>query len=254
MNIERVPAADLFKTEDFRRSPWIKELTGKVGEVWTTKHVMPPGHFGTYFGAVPVRAYDNPYINDLFVLHELTHVATLKYGAGRTWLEWSRDMINSELEASLASECWAYLHIPDLRKKTFKHEIWIDRYLGRHDPNQGTFGPLERVIRTERIRAMNAPTFNDFLEAQINNYYQQNHAWCRVWAQPANAGPQTEKPAFRIVEQHMSSPDRDATHQSWIRIHTQIGEWTAPFLSQGKSFADIYRNSNAKFGNWLLTR
>lgn len=255
MNVERVAAADLFKTDEFRDSWWIDDLCTKVGDVWVTKNIMPPGHFGTYIGATQRRSYDDPYVSDLYWLHELTHVANLTYDANRSWLQWSRSIIASELEASLVSECWAYVHIPNLRAKTFRHEIWIDRFLTDQDDTYGGHFSFEALVRKERLRALHAPAFNDFLEAQLANYYQQNHAWCRIWAEPANAGPDTNKPAFRIVEAHMSSPDRDDTHQAWIKAHTQIGgEWTAPFLTQGKAFAEIYKASNAKFGNWLLTR
>lgn len=262
MNVERVLSADLFKTEEFRRSPWVKALCDKAGEIWVTKEPLPPGHFGTYFGATQVRRYDNPYIADLYWLHELTHVVTLTYEPKRSWLQWSRDNIASELEASLASECYAYLRIPGLRRLTFRHEIWVDRFL----PQEGSLPQGEVLlsdkgaddegrIRLERHRALSAPQFNDFLEAQIHNYYKQNHEWCRIWADPAGTGPDKDKPAFRVVEEHMASSDRDATHQDWIKAHTLIGaDWKVPFLAQGKAFAEIYRASNAKFGNWLLTR
>jgi hypothetical protein len=253
MNIERVAAADLFKTEEFRDSWWIDDLCLKVG-VWVTDQVMPPGHFGTYFGATQRRSYDNPYVSDLYWLHELTHVRTLKYDAGRSWLQWSRDMIASELEASLVSECWAYVHIPNLRSKTFKHEIWIDRFLSSDDDTYGGHFSFEAWVRTERMRALHAPAFNDFLEAQLANYYRQNHEWCRIWAESAKTRAEPDKPAFRIVEEHMSASDRDVTHQAWISSHTQRGDWNVPFLMQGKAFTEIYKASNAKFGNWLLTR
>lgn len=253
MNVERVAAADLFKTEEFRGSPWIEALCERVGEIWVTYQSLPPGHFGTYFGATEVRKYANPYVSDLYWLHELTHVETLVYEPHPEWLDWSADIIDSELKASLVSECYAYLRIPGLREKTFTHRIWVDRFLKKLAPSSDPV-ELEDEIRTERLRAMHAPGFNDFLEAQIANYYQQNHVWNRIWSEPANVGPRPERPAFRIVEEHMHAPDRDETHQAWIKKHTQIGEWTAPFLAQAKPFAEVYRASNVKYGNHLLTR
>lgn len=253
MIVERVSSIGRFRTPEFLASRWVRARCERVPYRWVTRQEMPPGHFGTYFGATQMRTYANPYVGDLYELHELTHSETLTYDAKRSWLEWSRGIIASELEASLVSECFAYLHIPDLRAKTFAHEIWVDRFLDRLTPSADPI-ELQDEIRAERLRAMNAPAYNDFLEAQISNYYRQNFEWCRIWAEDARTRGAECTPAFRVVEAHMASPDRDATHQEWIDAHTQIGEWTAPFLTQGKAFAEVYKASNAKFGNRLLSR
>lgn len=254
MNVRRVNAIDLFMTPEFLASDWIRALCAKVKTIWVTDQEMPPGHFGTYFGATQVRTcYTNLYVNDLYWLHELTHARTLKYDPRYTWLQWSRNVIDSELEASLVSECYAYVHIRGLREKTFPHEIWVDRFLPRLAPSVDPV-EIEAEIRAARLRALHAPAFDDFLEAQIANYYHQNHDWTRIWASDVATGPKPELPAFRVVEAHMASPDRDATHEAWIKTHSCIGDWNAPFLQQGKAFAEIYKASNARFGNWLLKR
>jgi len=249
MIVEHIPAFDLFTTSEFRQSPWVTALCEKIGKVWTTRHPMPPGHFGTYFGAMQRRTYANPWIGDLYALHECTHVATLTYDPKRAWSEWSRSMIRSEMEASLASECFAYLLIPGLREKTFPHEIWVDRYLGG-------FGLLEDVIRKERLRALNAPNFDDFLEHQIHNYSRQNIEWCVLWSEHLGGNTRYQaETAFRLVEKHMASPDRDATHQAWIKSLTETdGPDTAPFLKQAQAFRKVYQASNAHFGNWVFAR
>lgn len=253
MIVRLVNAIDLFTTPEFRGSEWIRKLCAQVDTIWITEQSMPPGHFGTYFGATQFRSYDNRYVADLYWLHELTHVRTLTYDPSRTWLQWSKGVIASELEASLVSECYAYVRIPGIRAKTFPHEIWADRFLKRLTPSVDPV-EIEAEIRAARLHALHAPAFDDFLEAQLANYYRQNHDWCRIWAGDVTTGPKPEKPAFRVVEEHMASDERDKTHQAWIDAHSRIGDWNAPFLQQGKAFAEIYKASNARFGNWLLSR
>jgi hypothetical protein len=258
MNLEHVSPYDLFVTDEFRRSGWLRSkcqmAEQTVGKIWTTNHPMPPGHFGTYFGALQRRAYANPWIQDLYHFHELTHVLTLRYDPASSWMEWSRRMVNSEMQASLASECYVYLHIEGLREKTFAHEIWVDRFLAAPD-RRGVLVHEEK-IRKERLRALNAPDYDDFLEHQIHNYARQNIEWCMIWSEHLGGDTSFQaETAFRLVEKHMASPERDATHQGWIEGLTESsGPDTAPFLKQALAFMKVYQASNQHFGNWIFAR
>lgn len=253
--LEYLPSSDLFRTREFLDSDWIQALCRRIGRVWTTTTEMPPGHFGTYFGAMQRRTYANPWIADLYALHECTHVDTLTYDPLRPWSAWSKAMIRSEMEASLTSECFAYLEIPGLREKTFRHEIWVDRFL-RMDPDGDGITTLVDHIRKERIRALNAPAFDDFLEFQIHNYSRQNMKWCALWSEAVGGNTRFQgEIAFRLVEAHMASPDRDATHREWIESLTEKdGLYAAPFLRQANAFNAVYQASNAQFGNWVFDR
>ena len=255
--VDLVPSISLFTTDEFLGSPWVRNLCERVGKVWTTWHPMPPGHFGTYFGAMQRRKYDNPWVQDLYALHECTHVATLTYDPARSWADWSRAMVRSEMEASLASECFVYLHIPAVRKLTFPHEIWFDRFRRDRDVVWAhERAEAEILIRKERLRALNTPGFDDFLEHQIHNYSQQNMRWCVLWSKPV--GGRTafkDDPAFRLVESHMASPARDAEHEAWIHELTDSdGPEMAPFIRQAMEFQEIYKTSGDRFGNWVFSR
>lgn len=268
MIVEKVPAVSLFVTPEFKESPWVQELCAKVGEAWVTEDELAPGHFGTYFGAMGVREYENEYVQDLYYLHELTHVRTLTYDPASSWIAWAKRAIDSELEASLTSECFAYLHIPGLREKAFPHVIWVDRFLyggglppvdERRETVEDVIRRMENEIRRERIRALNTPGFDDFCEQQIRNYCQQNWQWCRFWAEAVGTGAyEDDVPAFRAVEDHMASPDRDATHQEWIdSVSSHTFNWGGcdmPFYTQAKAFAEVYAESNRRYGNWLLRK
>lgn len=239
--------------EHLVHNSWIEEQYLSMGPVCVTDAAYPGGHFGTYFGALPLRqgVYKNPVIQLLYYLHELRHVQTIRYGNHRTWLEWAREIIASELVSSLTSECYVHLRVPGLRKVSFQHEIWVDRYLPlmRFLP----VSVVEWYIRRERLRALHDPKFNDFIERQIMNYGQQNFKWCRIWAEPVGYGVFAERPAYRVVEEHMSSPDaRDpALHSEWLAAVTRA-EDGVPFGHQADAFQAVYHESNQNYGNQML--
>lgn len=251
--VRRIPAADLFVTPEFRESPWVRDIVEKVKHVWVTEDVMPPGHFGTYFGALTRRTYENKHVQDLYHLHECVHVRETKYRPSDSWPDWTRKMIRAEFEASIASECTAYLEITGLRPKTFAHGIWVDRFL--NGPLRDSPQERQNRIREERIRALNAPRYDDFFEQQIHNYRTQNFQWCKIWAQDVGYGPHESVPAFRIVEAHMAASDRDATHERWLLEVSELDRRRelTPFMRQAEAFAPIYKKNGEEFGNhWLL--
>lgn len=255
--IERVRAEDLFVTKMFRESKWAQGIYGGL-DLFVTDDKMLPGHFGTYFGAVTRRKYDNPYVQDLYHLHECVHVNTLGPNPAHTFMEWSRRMVASETEASLVSECFVYLRMPELRELTFKHEIWVDRF------ERMSLLPeaKEREVRRRRHRALRAPENDDYIEHQIWNYGQQNVQWCRIWADKVDYGPFADKPAFRVVEEHMSRPDWRDRHAEWLEQVSAMykssasfsAERPVPFLQQAKAFAPFYHETNRLYGNHVLER
>lgn len=263
MRVRRVEPIDLFVTNDFRKSPWVMGLCKRVMRpVWVTEEKMPRGHFGTFFGAMNRREYENHHIQDLYHLHELIHVIHTCYDLEATWLSWSQKMIAAEFEASVATECFAYLRIPGLRAKTFTHEIWFDELIRTMQlrcvewslKDEALIRRAEDFIRRERHRALNVPCYNDFLEHQIRNYGHQNILWCGIWASPVGYGAYSAKPAFRVVEAHMGSElshDKGA-HEGWLnRVSSSEG---VPFAKQAEEFKSVYEASNKAFGNHLLTQ
>jgi hypothetical protein len=248
----RVPAGELFLSPIFQKSPWIAELCDAVGPVWVTDDETwgRHGHFTTFFGAIVRRSWYKPVFHDLYMLHELWHRRTIRYEPGRSWLQWSRDLVASELASSLTSECMVYFRLPGLREQTFAHEIWVDRFIGALGSR-----PLQQVelrLREERLRALNAPSFDDFLEHQIANYGRQNMLWARVWASPAACGPTPDLAAFRVVDEHMSRPDRDDRQLDWLAAHADATG--VPFAAQAAAFQPIYERSQRDFGNDVLSR
>jgi hypothetical protein len=281
-SVQLISAADLFVTPEIRNSPWAQEIFESVGKVYVTDAKLTDGHFSTYLGAIERRAYKpNPrryrshlHVQELYTLHECDHIRKWRRGRKElresgereTFQDWVKRMSSSEREASLISECYAYVHIPGLRELTFTHPIWVDRFMegvavvqGIND--QGTRG-IERFIEARRLQALSSPSNDDYIEHQIERYDYQNIQWGRIWAKPLGGpGPDAETPAFRLVEAHMGRGDLPdlAEHRAWLdrMTHRHVGPdgtlYEEPFPRQAADFEPIYHETNEKFGNDVLT-
>lgn len=253
INVTKVRTEELFVTRLFQLSPWIHELCRRqVTELWITDSKLPRGHFGGYFGAVENRKYDNKYIQDLYWLHEVEHRRTFGHNPHHPWHVWSRRMAVSEFDASIVSECMVYFHIPELRELTFPHEIWVDRFL-RQLKDQWPIDEIERHIRAERMRAYTSPHPFDFFEHQIRAYNWGAEQWWGIWSEDVGYGKYANQPAFRVVENHMTSPDGDRNHQDWINDVTSP-ETGMPFAIQAELVSLEFERASKYFGNWLLLR
>jgi len=130
--------------------------------------------FSSWWRHLQRREYHNPYITDLYLIHELEHMVQLqdKYDPLLNDDAWFRQITENELRASLMSEAVIYILYPELRKKTFDHKIWFDRFNGAsvHD--------IE-IIGVHRLMAMIAP--DDDIEKGIAKYTTQNAAWAAIW-------------------------------------------------------------------------
>lgn len=269
--VERRPL-ELFQTDRQRNSSYVREMDQRLGVVLTSDdpRLDAHGHFPTYFGIVPIRRRyaSNPVLSDLFTRHELTHTWNFRnvYGRATNFQDWTRQSIRIELAASLDSECYVYLDIPDLRRVTFKHEIWMDRFLGSRDRQTGLRALLLSTllstsfgrawIRFQRVRTMSCPLFDDYVEGQIWNYGMQNKKWCTAWGRPVGYGPFAERAAWRVVEEHMAALRPGSAgwidrHRAWLELVTDPATGI-PFDRQAKAFEPIYKESLRDFGNDVL--
>jgi hypothetical protein len=88
-----------------------------------TRHMTP------WFNHIGMRKYDNPYMHDLYLFHELYHVATLPDYTITSFESWKFAMWLNELHASLTTEVYIYYWYPELRQHTFPNTIWFDELL-----------------------------------------------------------------------------------------------------------------------------
>jgi hypothetical protein len=155
-------------------------------------------HFSTWWGGILLCDYDNPAIRDLRYLHEIHHAANMPYiGAGNLpTLE--AKMFRSEREASTFTEMAIYLELPDLRPLTFRHPLFVDRFLF---PDGDLERPCPRLLERwraepdivfqelmyERSRVIWAEAGEgvDFDDPQIvwlRRYGEQGAKWIQVWS------------------------------------------------------------------------
>ncbi|MBI2056522.1 MAG: hypothetical protein HYT37_04070 [Candidatus Sungbacteria bacterium] len=259
--IEIVLARNLFETQEFLNSPYVAKFCATMRRVWLTNAVLPPGHFGSYFECTSRRSgvYANPYIHDLYILHELLHIHEFRqsgYSPAWSWLDWALYINTIEFEVAIMTDCMIYFIIPGLREKTFSHEIWVDEYLGLLGK------PIQYItarIREERFKAYNNPDPRNILAQQIRAYAEQNMKWCQIWAKPVGYGPYAEKPAFRVVEEHRPRIAFLQHHIRWLADVSEpksgtpfVGLDGIPFARQAEKFQKVFEENKKWFGNEVL--
>jgi hypothetical protein len=195
-------------------------------------------HFATWFGMSYLRTYDDPVISDLYYLHEIVHSVLLRYEPAPLFTAWYRKMNGIEFSASLETEGYIYLGVPKLRARSFKDEIWADRYIGA----EARLGDsLRDIMRQGRYKAMQQPDPMDYCEQQIAAYARQNFEWANIWKLAID-----EVPAYRSVEEHMTRFRAGEValddHVAWLQRFGEI-----PFPVQARLFAQVYWSNKLSY-------
>lgn len=128
-------------------------------------------HFSPWWGAIQIADYENPTIRDLRYLHEIYHSATMPYARGMNHATMAARNAQNEREASTFSEMAIYLAIPELRERSFPHQIFMDRFL---------YGqPDTRMHRNDRLfeRWNRQPdvVFQELLYARLGVVLAEEH-------------------------------------------------------------------------------
>ena len=245
---------DLFRNSHREKGGYINRLITKFSEVprffYTMTSEIERSHFTTWFNVIALRPeYKNDAISDLYYLHEIIHAATMYFDPTLSWQDWYRKTMQNEMEASLESEAFAYLELPGLRKISFDHEIWLDRFWG--DSGEPILSEMLKERLTEaRRKATQSPSIDDFIELQIANYAAQNIEWSRFWAKN-----------WRLIERHMLEFLSLAKHNTEEAISLQLmflNEHTSslriPFEKEANAFYELYKENGEKFGNKIIER
>lgn len=279
MNIERIfdteenfrdyLADHIFRTDTFKRAvedpkdvfvrPIIDQLVRTPIVFVSTEDVVETSHFTTWMRAIQLRKYDNPVISDMYYLHELWHAATMEYTPNLPWNRWFTKMVTNEFESSLASEVFVYFHYPELRKDSFPHDIWADRFLndeefmGRVRSSFHHFGRLSQYIIDEvsaaRKRAMVTPDPFDYLELQIHNYLAQNQKFAHIWKNSYN---DVETEMSRIIEKCHTTEKFNELLCDFL-VNTSDLEHGIPFYNEAVQFYDVYIQGKKNYGNSVIT-
>ncbi len=164
-------------------------------------------HFTAWFRCIAHRTYDNPVIHDLYLYHELFHAVTLldraqlRNTCSRT--SWAEQMIENELFASLESEVFVYIRMPELRKKSFEFEIWYDgiralpfvaNEISKYEESLKGYdiytcvddlyrvqSPYLFYLQHHRSAALTLSKPDNPVHARMVEYAKQDQAWVEIW-------------------------------------------------------------------------
>ncbi len=196
-------------------------------------------HFTTWMGAMALRGanwYKNPYIADVFLLHEICHMANATYDINLSFDDWHHKMNMEEVDASVLSEVMVYFWMPELRPLTFAEPIWADRFL--NEDNHALFAEdpaaLKDYIMRARLECMKDTHKNsaDPEVRRIAQYGFSNYEWSSIWQE-----------SYREVEFKMylltygSMRNRESAlsdHISWLKSKMLHG---IPFRVQAEAYA-----------------
>lgn len=202
-------------------------------------------HFSTWWGGIPSREYDNPYIHDLYWIHEMSHAGNMVYVPGMNLENFTRKMTDNELHASVVSEVQVYFEIPQLRNESFKHEIYADRFLDDDDfADRYKADPLLgfEEMKVRRRDTMMDPNPKNIADFWIHRFYTQNAAWAACWAQNYNK-VETAMANLRnmILNPAKLNVGRQEAFDSFLDDFLKANTKTSiPFLREAEAFSGVY--------------
>jgi hypothetical protein len=248
--------ASQWKTDLFRNSPFVEALVDEFSQfprifADMTNHRLENAHFSTWWNVVMRRTYENPYVHDLYLLHEMYHATRMPYVPGIGKAAFDEKMQRNELEASVLSEIQVYFQMPELRVRSFQHPIYADRFLT--DPRMQALWRKNPTAAIETIRTIRRDVMvskpveqMDLTETWIRRFADQNAVFAITWAD-----------RYCEIEQRMSdfrfAAARDAA--AAIRDHAEWLEGEAakdtvdniPFRQEAEVFAGHYWANKQKY-------
>lgn len=184
-----------------------------------TNEAIERAHFTPWFNLILNRHYENPYIHDLYLIHEIIHLVTLTYKLESFEL-WRQKMFDNEMITSLITEVEIYKHLP-IRLKSFAHPIWFDEI------SYQNFDELKSLRQAAMLHPQSS------CEEQIAQYAKNNEQWAQIW-----------KKKFSLVEIHMeefyklTNPQQKIeSHRAWLNQHSQN---QIIFPEEATKFSKIY--------------
>lgn len=258
----------LWKTDLFRNAhannKFVSDVVDKFAEYPkfffdASDSKMEMAHFSAWWGGIQNRHYDNPIIHDLYLFHEMYHAGTMIYAKDLTFTNFVRKMQDNELDASTLSEILAYFEMPELRAQSFRHEIFVDRFLQSEDfQTKWSYAPerTAQELRLYRRDAMENTNPKDDVEYWIYQFSFQNTIWANVW-----------RLTYNEIETRMATMQLECAtvgkHQamdnliSWltsdkitkgtdIPFPLEAEEFAATYWSNKKRYADVFNNRAAQ--------
>ncbi len=196
-------------------------------------------HFTTWMGAMALRDeswYDNPYIADVFLLHEICHMAYATYDINLSFEDWHNKMNIEEVHASVLSEVMVYFWMPELRQHTFDHPIWADRFLISKNQNWFKVNPpaVEALVTSARLECM-SENYKDSADPEvrrISQYGLSNYEWSNIWA---NHHREVEFHLYLLTWNASRNPSYALSeHLKWLDSKMEGG---IPYRPQAEAYA-----------------
>lgn len=209
-------------------------------------------HFSTWWGVIMLRDdYQNPYIHDLYLIHEMFHAARMPYIPGIGKGAFSEKMQRNELEASVFSEIQIYFEMPELREASFQHPIYADRFL--NNPDMKRLWDINRTVAIETIRSMRRDVMTskpehhmDDAEKWVRIFNDQNAVYASTWAHRYD-----EIESKMALIQTIAHSDRHhaaLTHRNWIYHEASKDEVDhIPFREEAELFTPFYWANKARY-------
>lgn len=226
---------------------------------------LESSHFTSMMGMIGKRShYTNPYVNDLYYLHEIAHAATMPYGKAKNIQEFHRMTGLNELFAATLTEVYVYKLYPELRQKTFDFPIWVDEYMTEDFQKNESFSMKDFGVNYEdtvfiwwvshRFSCIRNPNYLNLTEMQIAAYAEQNAAWTQVWAKSWKVVMDEMVSYHKAYTEASTSKEKSVVvdaHLSWIRSHYLPNDVT-PFQREAEAFAVVLKDTKRRMGNIAL--
>ena len=211
-------------------------------------------HFSPWWGGILLCDYANPHVRDLRYLHEIYHAATMPYIANVNASTFEAKNFHNEWKASTVTEMAVYLELPELRRLTFEHPIFVVRFLFPYgDLTRPDEGLLARwasepdLVFQELMysRASIVSATDKEIDADdpqitwLRRYPEQRQNWLNVWADRY----QLVEDAMIRLRLNCERLDRRQAldhHMEWLLSSEISGGTTIPFYDEACRFRAHY--------------
>lgn len=216
---------DLFKSAHQDEGSFVRGIVNEYAYLprlfaESSNDKLERAHFSTWWGVLMLRDdYTNPYIHDLYLLHEMYHAGKMPYIPGISRDAFAEKMQRNELEASVMSEIQVYFEMPELRALSFPHPIYADQFL--ENEQMVALWKSNRSVARETIRSIRRDIMTSkpehlmsLAEIWVRKFTDQNTIWALVWTSRYN------EIEYRMSQlQFRSSYDRAGAlqeHMDWL--------------------------------------
>jgi hypothetical protein len=213
---------------------------------------LEKAHFSTWWRGMQIREYGNPYIHDLYELHEIFHASEMLFHPQLSFEAFKRKMQDNELDASVCSEIEAYFRLPALRQNSFGQEIFADRFLNDPKTQAHWATDPERTVKELRMHRQNImmgdmnEAHKDRAEFWIKQFSYQNESWASIWVHQYKKVEQ----AMVAMRDMVDSGDKAKAlqnHIAWLTSPEIAQGGTVPFPDEAKAFAGVYWANKAAY-------